>query len=82
MESQILEFRRTDAEGAFCYREELRELFSLESDTACSTAALLPNFHNVAASLEDGPLKSSLQTANITFVYQSVVKTEDIKDDL
>lgn len=50
-------------------REELRELFSLDTETSCSTADLLADFPDEAATTADVPLLRCLEAGKISFIY-------------
>lgn len=64
---------------ACCSKEELRQLFTLRTDTACDThdllaqaaaaAAAAPEFRDVSGSCEDGPLCAAISAGHVTFVH-------------
>ena len=60
-------------------RDELRELFQLNTATRCSTADLLPDFRDISTSLEDVPLLRSIQEGSVSYVYEPPKQQEEIK---
>lgn len=65
--------------SSLCCREELRELFRLDTNTACNTADLLPDFQDKISSMEDGPLLGSIEEGSISYVYESVKQQDEVK---
>lgn len=53
-------------------REELKELFQLDTLTACSTAALLQGFCNEETSVLDTPLQRARETGVVSFVHKNL----------
>ena len=59
-------------------REELRELFRLDTETACNTADLLPNFPNIISTLEDGPLLKAVESDLVSYIHSAPGRADDI----
>jgi len=56
------------------YREELKELFRLDTKTACNTADLLADYPNCAGDLPEGPLSRVAAAGAVSHVYLNPAK--------
>lgn len=57
-------------------REELRELFQLDTRTNCNTADLLPDFGDITQCLDDVPLLRSVKDGSVSHVYEAPKQQE------